>query len=180
MGLEGTVDLKQCWFCWNLSLHWGWGILSPLNCCLLLYGILCNSCFSPCFINQSEELCWKSQGDPSVPLAWVSHCVFQGADRVSVPSLLPPPASFLLWEKHCWNTPAGRWTRKGFGVSNAFDSEMWASSTALPVCLSCLINSSFLAEETLIRGHYILSSITCHEGLLKELSSVHSTSKGGF
>lgn len=30
-------------------------------------------------------------------------------------------------------------------------------SSALPVCLSCLINSSFLAKETLIRGHYILS-----------------------
>lgn len=88
-----------------------------------------------------------------------------GLTRVSVLSLFPPPASILLWERHCWNTPVGRWTRKGFSVSNAFDSDMWALSTALPVCLSCLINASFLAKETLIRGHYVLSWITCHEGL---------------
>lgn len=83
---------------------------------------------------------------------------------LSLPCSLPQPP-FYCGEKHCWNTHVGRWTRKGFSVSNAFDSEMWALSTALPVCLSCLINSSFLAKETLIRGHYVLSWITCHEGL---------------
>lgn len=77
-------------------------------------------------------------------------CVFQRADRLSVPFLFPP--CILLWEK----PPVGGETRKGFSVPNVFDSEMWALSMALPVCLSCLINLSFLAKETLIRGHYVL------------------------
>lgn len=60
MGPEGIAALKQLGFCWNVSLQWGQGIagiLSPLNGCLLLYGILCNSCFSPCFVKLCEELC---------------------------------------------------------------------------------------------------------------------------
>lgn len=71
------------------------GAPSPLTGCLLLYGSLGASCFSPCFSNQSEELCSKSQGVPAAPVHSVRRrdplgC--QGPGRASVPcSLSLPP-----------------------------------------------------------------------------------------
>lgn len=100
------------------------------------------------------------------------HCVFQGADRASVPSLSPfqPPI-------HCgtclgWMDDRMQKGRKGLSISNSFASQL----SALHVFLSCLIILFFLTKETLIRGYYVLSWITCHEALY-EFSSVHSTSK---
>lgn len=143
MGLQGTVDLKQGSFYWNLSLCWGWGGSCYITTTKLLFTALwnfCSSCFSPCFINQSEELGCKSQSVPPVPLVWVwrrDSLFSKGLTEFLALScsLLQPPF-ILLWEK----PPVGRWTRKGFSVSNVFDSEMWA----LLLFLSVLFNKFVL------------------------------------
>lgn len=138
MWLEGTVDLKQGWFCWNLSLRWGRGVAavpSPLTGCLLLYGGLGASCFSPCFSNQSEELCSKSQGVPSAPDPWVGRrdpLGLQGPDRASVPCSLPQPPFYCGQNR--WGTPVGGWTGKGFSVPNAVHSDV--STVCCSACLS--------------------------------------------
>lgn len=120
---------------------------------------------SPHTLFISARNCAVRHRVPSVPLALGrrrdSLCLPR-ADRVSIPSLSPPPASILLWGNHCWR----HLRTDGLERDLVFPMPLTRRWKHYLLLFRSVISSNkcLLAKETLIRGQYVLSWVTYHEG----------------